>query len=135
MTGDQAKQREKNNQGRLKATDYQPRDGDHGETRIPSTEESRKLASKFRGPYVVTEKLSLARYWIEGPPEIQRTSRVYKGIASVDSMKRCNIQIPQDDDDNGKSSNEESHDEEPTEKRVRRKPIRYQDCVLFVDEK
>ncbi|KAG5884079.1 hypothetical protein JTB14_000668 [Gonioctena quinquepunctata] len=102
----------------------------------PITEESKELVQIFEGPYAVTEKLPQDRYRIEDLPEIQRTSRFYKGIASVDSMKRCNIQISQNDD--GKSSNGESHDGEPTKKRVRkerRKPIRYQDFVLFVDEK
>ncbi|KAG5875935.1 hypothetical protein JTB14_036468 [Gonioctena quinquepunctata] len=53
----QAKQSGKYNQGRFKATYYQPGDLIMVKREPPSTEELRKLASKFMGPHVVTEKL------------------------------------------------------------------------------
>nr|CAI5838649.1 unnamed protein product [Callosobruchus analis] len=54
----------------------------------PTIGESRKLAEKYRGPYIVTDVLPNDRYRIKDLPEIQRTQKLYKGVAAVDSTRR-----------------------------------------------
>jgi hypothetical protein len=52
--------------------------------------ESKKLALKYKGPYVITEVLPPDRYRIQDLPEIQRTQKFYKGVVAIDQMKSIN---------------------------------------------
>ncbi|KAL4082977.1 hypothetical protein QTP88_028323 [Uroleucon formosanum] len=52
--------------------------------------ESKKLALKYKGPYVVTEMLPHDRYRIQDLPEIQRTQKFYEGVVAIDQMKPFN---------------------------------------------
>jgi len=49
--------------------------------------ESKKLALKCKGPYVITEVLPHDRYRIQDLPEIQRTQKFYEGVVAKDQMK------------------------------------------------
>ncbi|VEN59743.1 unnamed protein product [Callosobruchus maculatus] len=85
---DQAKQRERYNARRAQATKYEVGDLVLIKREPPASGESRKLAEKYRGPYIVTEVLPNDRYRVEDLPETQRTQKFYKGVAAVDSMRR-----------------------------------------------
>nr|CAI5837195.1 unnamed protein product [Callosobruchus analis] len=67
----------------------------------PSTGESRKLMKKYKGPYIVTDKLPFDRYRNEDMPETQRTQIFYKVVVYVYSMKRFVSQQSEDNSDEG----------------------------------
>ncbi|KAG0444632.1 hypothetical protein HPB47_013570 [Ixodes persulcatus] len=56
-----------------------------------ATGESRKLRPKYRGPYIVAEKLPHDRYKVQDLPETQRSQCFYNGIAAVNKMKRFDL--------------------------------------------
>ncbi|GJQ82412.1 hypothetical protein Trydic_g11827 [Trypoxylus dichotomus] len=67
--------------------EYQPSDLIRKRKEAPATGESRKLREKYKGPYVVVEKLPHDRYRIEDMPEIQRNQRFYREVVAVDAIK------------------------------------------------
>ncbi|KAM7300338.1 hypothetical protein ISCGN_020902 [Ixodes scapularis] len=96
---DQEKQREHYNKKRVTAPVYKPGDMVLLEREPVATGESRKLRPKYRGPYVVVEKLPHDRYRVQDLPETQRSQRFYDGIAAVDKMKRF-VSCDEGSDDN-----------------------------------
>nr|CAI5849821.1 unnamed protein product [Callosobruchus analis] len=110
---DQERQKRRYNAKRSKASVYEPGDLVMIRREASSTGESRKLMEKYKGPYIVTEKLPFDRYRIEDMPETQRTQKFYKSVVAVDCMKR--FMAPQSEDD----SDEEP--EKPVEEKERRR--------------
>ncbi|KAK9736987.1 hypothetical protein QE152_g11081 [Popillia japonica] len=72
-------QRKRYNKKRAEAKDYQPGDLVLVRREAPSTGESRKLQEKYKGPYVIVEKLPHDRYRIEDMPESRKLQEKYKG--------------------------------------------------------
>lgn len=77
-----------NNTGRTKAHNYSV--GELVMVRrqvVGQSGESKKLALKYKGPYVIIEVLLHDRYRIQDLPEIQRTQKFYEGVVATDQMK------------------------------------------------
>lgn len=79
------------NRKRRKATTYQV--GDYVLVRItslPSVGHSRKLCEKFKGPFVILEKLSHDRYRVKELPGSNRLriNTRYEGIVGVENLKQ-----------------------------------------------
>lgn len=85
---DQRKQQDRYNKKRAKTKDYMEGDFVMVRREAPATGQSRKLCPKYKGPYVIIEKLPYDRYRISDIPGMQRSQKFYKGIASIDSLKK-----------------------------------------------
>nr|CAI5822065.1 unnamed protein product [Callosobruchus analis] len=137
---DQERQKRRYNAKRSKASVYEPGDLVMIRREASSTGESRKLMEKYKGPYIVTEKLPFDRYRIEDMPETQRTQKFYKSVVAVDCMKR--FMAPQSEDDSDEEPEkpvEEKGTEKKTiekeEKRTKKRPQYLSDYVTtFGDE-
>nr|CAI5846281.1 unnamed protein product [Callosobruchus analis] len=137
---DQERQKRRYNAKRSKASVYEPGDLVMIRREASSTGESRKLMEKYKGPYIVTEKLPFDRYRIEDMPETQRTQKFYKSVVAVDCMKR--FMAPQSEDDSDEEPEkpvEEKGTEkkriEKEEKRTKKRPQYLSDYVTtFGDE-
>nr|CAI5819738.1 unnamed protein product [Callosobruchus analis] len=137
---DQERQKRRYNAKRSKASVYEPGDLVMIRREASSTGESRKLMEKYKGPYIVTEKLPFDRYRIEDMPEMQRTQKFYKSVVAVDCMKR--FMAPQSEDDSDEEPEkpvEEKGTEKKTiekeEKRTKKRPQYLSDYVTtFGDE-
>nr|CAI5828350.1 unnamed protein product [Callosobruchus analis] len=137
---DQERQKRRYNAKRSKASVYEPGDLVMIRREASSTGESRKLMEKYKGPYIVTEKLPFDRYRIEDMPETQRTQKFYKSVVAVDCMKR--FMVPQSEDDSDEEPEkpvEEKGTEKKTiekeEKRTKKRPQYLSDYVTtFGDE-
>ncbi|GJQ79646.1 hypothetical protein Trydic_g11536, partial [Trypoxylus dichotomus] len=71
---------------------------------------SRKLAEKYKGPYIVIELLPGDRYRIADVPETQRSQRFYEGVAARDVLKRCQpISDAQESDDSSMESDDDGN--------------------------
>nr|CAI5831004.1 unnamed protein product [Callosobruchus analis] len=137
---DQERQKRRYNAKRSKASVYEPGDLVMIRREASSTGESRKLMEKYKGPYIVTEKLPFDRYRIEDMPETQRTQKFYKSVVAVDCMKRFMAPKSEDDsDEEPEKPVEEKGTEKKTiekeEKRTKKRPQYLSDYVTtFGDE-
>nr|CAI5847641.1 unnamed protein product [Callosobruchus analis] len=137
---DQERQKRRYNAKRSKASVYEPGDLVMIRREASSTGESRKLMEKYKGPYIVTEKLPFDRYRIEDMPETQRTQKFYKSVVAVDCMKRFMAPQSEDDlDEEPEKPVEEKGTEKKTiekeEKRTKKRPQYLSDYVTtFGDE-
>ncbi|KAK9695112.1 hypothetical protein QE152_g33075 [Popillia japonica] len=111
---DQAKQRKRYNKKRAEAQDYQPGDLVLVRREAPSTGESRKLQEKYKGPYVIVEKLPHDRYRIEDMPETQRNQKFYRGVVAVDALKPFSVHNPDESDETSDEDYEDSENEQMT---------------------
>nr|CAI5845212.1 unnamed protein product [Callosobruchus analis] len=137
---DQERQKRRYNAKRSKASVYEPGDLVMIRREASSTGESRKLMEKYKGPYIVTEKLPFDRYRIEDMPETQRTQKFYKSVVAVDCMKR--FMAPQSEDDSDEEPEKPVEEKgtrkktiEKEEKRTKKRPQYLSDYVTtFGDE-
>ncbi|KAL1444018.1 hypothetical protein MTO96_030079 [Rhipicephalus appendiculatus] len=85
---DQRKQQARYNKKRSEAPAYEPGDVVLVEREPTACGESRKLKEKYKGPYIITEKLPNDRYRIRMLLSARRGRRTYSSIAPVDKLKR-----------------------------------------------
>ncbi|KAH7933463.1 hypothetical protein HPB49_012905 [Dermacentor silvarum] len=85
---DQRKQQARYNKKRSGAPTYEPGDVVLVEREPTACGESRKLKEKYKGQYIITEKLPNDRYRIATLPNAQRGRKAYSSIAPVDKLKR-----------------------------------------------
>ncbi|KAK9730875.1 hypothetical protein QE152_g14214 [Popillia japonica] len=108
---DQAKQRKRYNKKRAEAQDYQPGDLVLVRREAPSTGESQE---KYKGPYVIVEKLPHDRYRIEDMPETQRNQKFYRGVVAVDALKPFLVHNVDESDETSDKDYEDSENEQMT---------------------
>ncbi|CAD7085358.1 unnamed protein product [Hermetia illucens] len=107
IEAEQAKWKQRFDRQRKKPSQYQEGDLVVITNVAPSTEFSRKLEPRYRGPYVISKVLRFDRYIVEDIEGLQRRQRRFNSVFHAEHLKPWCTAAPFLDNDTDGSDNEE----------------------------